>query len=83
MLDELEQGIDDKHEVVVIEGPMFSGKTTELLTRYRYAVEEGEDAILVKAATDDRYAEQQIMTHAAPNGHRQVEEATFIVTRLD
>ncbi|KAK6731755.1 hypothetical protein RB195_007923 [Necator americanus] len=49
--------------VVCILGPMFSGKTTELIRmhdRYRIA---GKRCILVKYAGDTRYDPELIVTH--------------------
>lgn len=47
----------------VITGPMFSGKTTELIrrvTRHRIA---GRTAVVYKPRMDDRYADKRICTH--------------------
>ncbi|KHJ85732.1 thymidine kinase [Oesophagostomum dentatum] len=49
--------------VVCILGPMFSGKTTELIRmhdRYRIA---GKNCVLVKYAGDTRYDPELIVTH--------------------
>ena len=47
----------------LILGPMFSGKSTELLRRYRRYTIARKKCILVKAATDDRYDADKLCTH--------------------
>lgn len=49
--------------LTVIVGPMFSGKTTELLrllNRYRLA---GYRAVLLKPSIDTRYSEREVVSH--------------------
>ncbi|MEM0021637.1 MAG: thymidine kinase [Fervidicoccaceae archaeon] len=49
--------------LTIIVGPMFSGKTTELLrmlTRYRMA---GYSTILVKPSIDRRYSDREVVSH--------------------
>lgn len=47
----------------VIIGPMYSGKTSELLSRYfRYKV-AGKKCLLIKFENDDRYEKDKIVTH--------------------
>lgn len=47
----------------IIIGPMYSGKTSELLSRYcRYKV-AGKKCLLVKFNKDDRYDKDKIVTH--------------------
>lgn len=47
----------------VICGPMFSGKSTELLRRVRRAAIADKDVLLVKPAVDDRYSDEEVVTH--------------------
>ena len=49
----------------LIIGPMFSGKSTLLLTRYRRYKIAGKRCLLIKYANDDRYedSEAMIVTH--------------------
>lgn len=47
----------------LIIGPMFSGKSTLLLTRYRRYKIAGKRCLLVKYAGDNRYEEDSIVTH--------------------
>lgn len=44
-------------------GPMFSGKSTELLRRVRRAVIADKDVWLVKPAVDNRYSDTEVVTH--------------------
>lgn len=45
-------------------GPMFSGKTTELLQLYRQSVQDGHQALLIKHSSDTRYHGQtQVVSH--------------------
>lgn len=50
--------------IEVITGPMFSGKSTELLRRLRLAQIARKRTAAFKHASDLRYAEDQIATHA-------------------
>ena len=44
-------------------GPMFSGKTTELINRYtRYSI-GGKKCLMIKYKGDNRYSEEEIVTH--------------------
>jgi len=54
-----------KGKLNLIIGPMFSGKSTLLLTRYRRYKIAGKNCLLIKYAKDDRYesAETMIITH--------------------
>ncbi len=47
----------------VICGPMFSGKTEELLRRVRRAVIAHQPTVLIKPATDTRYAVNEVVSH--------------------
>lgn len=47
----------------LIIGPMYSGKTSELLSRYlRYEI-AGKKCLLIKFKNDDRYDKDKIVTH--------------------
>jgi thymidine kinase len=48
----------------VICGPMFAGKTTELIRRIEAARAAGARVLVVKPARDTRYAETELVTHA-------------------
>jgi len=47
----------------VICGPMFAGKTTELMRRIATARDAGQRVLVVKPAGDTRYAQTAIVTH--------------------
>ena len=47
----------------VIAGPMFSGKTDELVSRFEAAVERGDEVVALKPARDTRYAADRIVSH--------------------
>ena len=47
----------------VITGPMFSGKTTELLRRVNEYKKSGANCICIKPSTDNRYDTEYITTH--------------------
>lgn len=49
--------------LVVICGPMFAGKTTELQRRIEAARAAGGRVLVVKPARDNRYADDAIVTH--------------------
>ncbi len=49
--------------LLVICGPMFAGKTTELQRRIALAQAAGERVLVVKPARDTRYGESEIVTH--------------------
>jgi thymidine kinase len=48
----------------VIAGPMFSGKTEELIRRLRRAVIAKQKVQVFKPALDNRYAETAVASHA-------------------
>ncbi len=52
----------------VITGPMFSGKSTELLRRLRLAQVARKKTAAFKHASDVRYSDDQIATHAEQRG---------------
>src|SRR3954470_17468556 len=47
----------------VVCGPMFSGKSEELLRRIRRAEIAGQRTLLAKPAGDDRYHEVDVVSH--------------------
>lgn len=50
-------------EIQLILGNMFSGKTSELLRRYRRYKISGKSCILIKYRGDNRYDDEMIVTH--------------------
>ena len=51
----------------LIIGPMFSGKSTELLRRVRRYKYAGKNCLVLKYSKDKRYSENDIMTHDLTN----------------
>lgn len=51
-------------KLIVIHGPMFAGKTTEVLARVAAAHARGERAVVIKPERDTRYAADEVVTHA-------------------
>ena len=47
----------------VLTGPMFSGKTTELVNRLKKVCESGGTVIVFKPAIDTRYSKDQVVSH--------------------
>jgi thymidine kinase len=58
--------------IELICGPMFSGKTDELIRRLREAEQAGQRVLTVKPALDDRYSRSAIVSH---NGARRAAAA--------
>jgi thymidine kinase len=54
---------DYSGKIELIIGPMFSGKTTTLLTKYRRYMIAGKKVLLVKNDRDTRYDVKKISTH--------------------
>lgn len=50
--------------IEVVCGPMFSGKTEELIRRLRLAAIARQRVQIFKSAKDDRYADQEIVSHS-------------------
>lgn len=50
-------------KLVLNVGPMFSGKTTELLRLFERKTHAGVPCILVKFAGDDRYSNDHVVSH--------------------
>ena len=44
-------------------GPMFSGKTGELLKRVELAKDEGRYVVVIKPSIDTRYSENKVVSH--------------------
>ncbi len=62
----LEQFPDDNRTngwIEVICGSMFSGKTEELIRRLRRAEFAQQSILLVKPSTDNRYSEENVVSH--------------------
>ena len=51
----------------VVCGPMFSGKSEELIRRLRRAEIAGQRALIVKPLIDDRYDVGHVVSHAGAN----------------
>lgn len=49
--------------VEVITGPMFAGKTTELIRRIKRLNHRGRDCLVIKPKIDNRYSETKIVSH--------------------
>ena len=50
-------------ELEVIAGPMFAGKSSELLKRLLFLEHSGHKALVLKPLVDDRYDPNRIVTH--------------------
>jgi thymidine kinase len=50
-------------EIQVIFGPMFSGKSTELLRRIKRYTVASRNCLVVKYKADTRYSEENMSTH--------------------
>jgi thymidine kinase len=70
--------------IEVICGPMFSGKSEELIRRLRRAQIARKRVQVFKPAMDDRYSEDEIVSHADSRMKSEiVHSAAEIVPRLD
>jgi thymidine kinase len=49
--------------IEVIVGPMFSGKSEELIRRVKRALIAGQRVVVFKPRLDDRYHERQVVSH--------------------
>ena len=47
----------------LILGPMFSGKTTELIEKYKEIKEKGHDGCVINYIDDKRYSETKLSSH--------------------
>jgi thymidine kinase len=52
-----------KGHIQLILGPMFSGKTTELIRRIRRFQVANHSCLMIKYSKDDRYSKEDISTH--------------------
>ena len=66
----------------VICGPMFSGKSEELIRRLRRAEIAGQRALVVKPALDDRYDVGHVVSHAGATMRAVTAEASVDIPRL-
>jgi thymidine kinase len=70
--------------IEVICGPMFSGKSEELIRRLRRAMIARKRVEVFKPTIDDRYSDDQIVSHGDLRMHSEVVSgAEEIPTRLD
>jgi thymidine kinase len=70
--------------IEVICGPMFSGKSEELMRRLRRAKIARKRVQVFKPSIDTRYAEDEIVSHGDMRMKSEVvKDATEILTRLD
>ncbi|XP_046554538.1 thymidine kinase, cytosolic-like [Haliotis rubra] len=53
----------DRGQIQIIFGPMFSGKTTELMRRMKRYMIASFSCMILKSAKDDRYDKHDISTH--------------------
>jgi thymidine kinase len=66
----------------VVCGPMFSGKSEELIRRLRRAESAGQRALIVKPAIDDRYEIGHVVSHAGVKVRAATAEGSAEVLRL-
>jgi thymidine kinase len=66
----------------VVCGPMFSGKSEELIRRLRRAEIAGQRALVVKPALDDRYDVGHVVSHAGAKMRAVAAESSADVPRL-
>jgi thymidine kinase len=70
--------------VEAICGPMFSGKSEELIRRLRRATIARRKVQVFKPAIDDRYSDSEIVSHADVRMRSEsVEDAAEILSRID
>src|SRR5271170_951667 len=70
--------------IEVICGPMFSGKSEELIRRLRRAMIARKRVEVFKPAIDDRYSDDQIVSHGDLRMRSEVVSgAAEIIDRLD
>jgi thymidine kinase len=70
--------------IEVICGPMFSGKSEELIRRLRRAMIARKRVEVFKPAIDDRYSNDEIVSHGDLRMHSQVlNDARQIVEKID
>lgn len=50
-------------QIQLILGPMFAGKSTELIRRFRRYLIIGHKCLMIKYSKDERYSSEQVVTH--------------------
>lgn len=60
----MERSDNPSAPLIVIHGPMFAGKSTEIVRRVGLARARGEHVLVVKPERDTRYAADAVVTHA-------------------
>jgi thymidine kinase len=55
--------VDKKGNLTIITGPMFAGKTEELLRQIRRAQYAQKEVLIFKSSLDNRYSETEITSH--------------------
>lgn len=70
-------------KLTIITGPMWSGKTTELLRRYDRKVHARLNCLLVKHGIDTRYHQEHITTHVNTYGLHTKGQAVIYTTISD
>jgi len=68
--------------IEMICGPMFSGKSEELIRRLRRGIIARQRVQIFKAAIDDRYSEEEIVSHSALKLQAQPVENTAQMREL-
>src|SRR5207247_2535707 len=66
----------------VVCGPMFSGKSEELIRRLRRAEIAGQRALIVKPLVDDRYDVGHVVSHAGARMRAVTADSSDVVPRL-
>jgi len=61
----------------VISGPMFAGKTSELIRLYDRTIYANQKSVIVKPSLDNRYSDNEVATH--DNKKRE----SFIITNIE
>jgi thymidine kinase len=65
-------------EIILILGPMFSGKTTELIRRMMIYKEALMKTLVIKPTKDTRYSKSKVVTHKdLHNKKKSIEAASF------
>jgi thymidine kinase len=67
------------YPIEIIEGPMFCGKTTELLRRTNlFKHDPTHRVVLINYAADIRYSSDRVATHSDRHGNQSSAEAIFV-----
>src|SRR5947209_6572218 len=67
----------------VVCGPMFSGKSEELIRRLRRAEIAGQRVLIVKPRIDDRYDVSHVVSHAGAKIRAAVDSSSEILALAD